>query len=178
MSIYQIVKNVRKNDRHFPKRIAIIRVQTKRGGELIVVYLILLGLLVCAVYTDMTQTRISNRLIVLGVLLGFFFRIMTEGHMGVLFFVVNISIPVILLYLLFQMRALGAGDIKLFSMLGTFLSTEQLLRLMGLAFCIGALLGICKIIYQFIFLKAEVGKLTQIHFSPAILIAYLIIIWR
>ena len=126
----------------------------------------------------MTRTRISNRLIVLGLVVGFFFRIMTEGCMGVLFFVVNISIPVIFLYLLFQMRALGAGDIKLFSMLGAFLSTEHLLNLMVLAFCIGALLGICKIVYQFVFLKKELGKLTQIHFSPAILIAYCIVTWR
>jgi len=143
-----------------------------------VVYLLLLGFLICAVYTDMTRTRISNRLIVSGLVLGFIFRIMTEGYMGVLFFVVNISIPVILLYLLFQVHALGAGDIKLFSMLGAFLSTEQVLKLMVLAFCVGALLGTCKIIYQFIFKKTEIGKLTQIHFSPAILIAYFVIIWR
>ena len=121
----------------------------------------------------MTETRISNRLIVSGLMIGFVFRIMTEGITGVFFFVVNILIPVILLYLLFQMRALGAGDIKLFSMLGAYISTELLLRLMFLPFVIGALLGICKIIYQFAFLKYELGKLTQIHFSPAILIAYI-----
>lgn len=138
-----------------------------------VVYLILLGCLSYAVYTDMTRTRISNRLIVSGLLGGFFFRIWSEGSMGLFVYVVNIFIPVIFLYLLFQMHALGAGDIKLFSMLGAFISTEQLLRLMGLAFCIGALLGIFKIIYQFIFLKSELGKLTQIHFSPAILVAYI-----
>lgn len=138
-----------------------------------VVYLILLGCLSYAVYTDMTRTRISNRLIVSGLLGGFFFRIWSEGSMGVFVYAVNIFIPVIFLYLLFQMHALGAGDIKLFSMLGAFISTEQLLRLMGLAFCIGALLGIFKIIYQFIFLKSELGKLTQIHFSPAILVAYI-----
>ena len=136
-------------------------------------YLILLVFLVYAVYTDMTQTRISNRLIVLGLIIGLFFRIWTEGAIGVLFFVVNIFIPVIFLYLLFQMRALGAGDIKLFSMLGAFLTVEQLLKLMVLAFSIGAVIGVCKIIYQFIWLKYELGKLTQIHFSPAILIAYI-----
>ena len=140
------------------------------------VYLILLGFLFCAVYTDMTQTRISNRLIVLGLLSGFLFRLYTEGRMGVLFYVVNIFIPVIFLYLLFQMRVLGAGDIKLFSMLGVFISTEQLLRLIVLAFCIGAMMGICKIVYQFIVLKYELGKLTQIHFSPAILIAYMLVV--
>lgn len=166
------------NSRHGLTRLAIIRVTNKRGGDLNVVNWILLGLLMHAVCTDMIQTRISNRLIVLGLALGFLFRFMTEGSKGVLFFVVNISIPVILLYLLFQMRALGAGDIKLFSMIGAFISTKQLLRLMGLAFFVGAMLGIGKIIYRFIFLKTERGTLTKIHFSPAILMAYLMIIWR
>ena len=139
-------------------------------------YLVPLVFLIYAVYTDMTTTRISNRLIVLGLLLGFIFRIFTEGSIGSLYYVVNILIPVILLNLLFQMRALGAGDIKLFSMLGAYISTKQLLKLMVLAFCVGALMGICKILYQFVFLKYELGKLTQIHFSPAILIAYICLI--
>jgi len=144
--------------------------------------LMLLVFLSCAVYTDMTQTRISNRLIVFGLILGFIFRLWLEGLIGVFFFVVNIFIPVILLFLLFQMRALGAGDIKLFSMLGAFISTEQLLKLMVLAFCVGALMGICIIGYQFIFRKYELGKLTQVHFSPAILMAYILVVggdlWR
>lgn len=131
-----------------------------------------------AVYTDLTQTRISNRLIVCGILFGFLYRAITEGSMGVFFFFVNISIPVILLNLLFQMRALGAGDIKLFSMLGAFLSTEQLLQMMVTAFVVCAILGILKIGYQIIFMQTKFGKLTQIHFSPAILIAYLWVIWR
>ena len=149
---------------------------------MIAVYLMLLCFLACAVYTDMTQTRISNRLIVLGLFVGFFFRAYTEGGTGVLVYVVNLLIPVIFLFLLFQVHALGAGDIKLFSMLGVFISTEQLLRLMVLAFCLGALLGICKMIHEFIWLKYEIGKLTQIHFSPAILFAYILVVggdlWR
>ena len=111
-------------------------------------------------------------------LLGFLYRVVREGGMGVFFFLVNISIPVILLNLLFQMCALGAGDIKLFSMLGIFLSTEQLLRLMAAAFVVFAILGILKIGYQCIFMQMKLGKQTQIHFSPAILIAYLWVIWR
>lgn len=137
--------------------------------------MILPMLLAWAVYTDMTQTRISNRLIIMGLIVGFSLRVITEGSTGIIIFLVNVFIPVIFLFLLFQMRALGAGDIKLFSMLGAFISTEQLIRLMIAAFFVGALLGICKILYQFIFLKYEIGKLTQIHFSPAILIAYILL---
>ena len=141
-------------------------------------YVVLLALLSYAVYTDFTQTRISNRLIVLGLVTGFLFRIFSEGRMGIFFYCFNILIPVIFFYLLFQMHSLGAGDIKLFSMLGAFISTEQLLNLMVLAFCVGALMGIGKKVYQFIFLKKELGELTKIHFSPAILIAYFIITRR
>lgn len=143
---------------------------------MIAVNLMLTGLLSCAVYTDMTQTRVSNRLIVFGLTTGFVFRLWSEGLIGIFFFVVNAFIPVIFLFLLFQVRALGAGDIKLFSVLGAFISTKQLLKLMVLAFLVGALLGICKIVYQFIFLRYELGKLTQIHFSPAILIAYILVV--
>ena len=138
--------------------------------------LIALPFLVCAVYTDLKKTRISNRLIISGLIVGFIFRIFTEGLNGIWFFSINIFIPVIFLNLLFQMRALGAGDIKLFSMLGAYISIDVLLRLMVLAFVIGAFMGICKIIYQFAFLKYELGKLTQIHFSPAILIAYILLV--
>ena len=160
------------NSRHGLTRLAIIRVTNKRGGELNVVNWILLGLLMHAVCTDMIQTRISNRLIVLGLALGFLFRFMTEGSKGVLFFVVNISIPVILLYLLFQMRALGAGDIKLFSMIGAFIATEQLLRIMVMSFVAGAVIGVMKLVYRRLFSGYIPGKLTQIHFSPAILIEF------
>lgn len=142
------------------------------------IYLVLTICLVWAVYTDLTQTRISNRLIICGILFGFLYRAVTEGSMGVFFFLVNVSIPVILLNLLFQMRALGAGDIKLFSMLGAFLSTEQLLRMMAAAFVVCAILGVLKIGYQFIFMQTGFGRRTQIHFSPSILIAYLWMIWR
>lgn len=143
-----------------------------------VIYLTLLGVIIYAVYTDLTQTRISNRLIVAGLLFGLILRMVGEGSIGILVYLVNISIPVILLYLLFQLHALGAGDIKLFSMIGAFLSTQQLIQLIGLSFCIGAVIGVIKLAYQRIFSGAERGKRTLIHFSPAILAAYFIIIWR
>lgn len=140
-----------------------------------VIPMILLGLLSCAVYTDMTSAKISNRLIVSGLIMGFLYQIFWNGESGILCFAVNIVVPVILLYLLFQMHVLGAGDIKLFSMLGAFLSIEELLKLIVLSFLAGAVMGICKLTYLFVFQRKKPGKLTQIHFSPAIFIAYILI---
>lgn len=87
---------------------------------------------------DLRTQKISNRLIVLGLGLGLFFQIKEYGVMGVLYFLANISFPVIVFYLLFLMHALGAGDIKLFSVIGVFLNFNGLCRCIFLAFLFGA----------------------------------------
>lgn len=95
---------------------------------------LLFGLLVIAAVQDVQSGKISNRLIVTGLLVGFAFQIIEYQFCGVYYFLRNISVPVILLYLLFQMRVLGAGDIKLFSMIGSILTIWELLRCMVYAF--------------------------------------------
>lgn len=131
-----------------------------------------------AVAADFKEMRISNRLIVSGLLCGLALRVMTEGGAGIIHFLVNISIPVILLFLFFQLRALGAGDIKLFSVTGAFLTTEQLIELMITAFLVACIVGIIKMLRQ----KGLTGifgkQKTLLHFSASILTAYFILIWR
>lgn len=139
--------------------------------------LTLLTFLVMAVAADFRETKISNRLIVSGLIWGFALRIMGEGSAGIVHFLVNISIPVILLFLLFQMRALGAGDIKLFSVAGGFLTTRQLLYLMLTAFFIAGAIGVGKLLYQKKTTGSFGNKRTLIHFSAAILIGYFIVVW-
>lgn len=126
--------------------------------------------------TDFREMKISNRLIASGLIIGLALRIMGEGSAGIVHFLVNISVPVILLFLLFQMRALGAGDIKLFSVVGGFLTTRQLVYVMAAAFILAAVIGLGKLAY----VKLTTGSFgkgkTLIHFSAAILIGYLIVI--
>lgn len=139
--------------------------------------LTLAAVLAVAVVEDFQRMRISNRLIVFGLICGFALRILGEGCAGIVHFLMNISIPVILLFLLFQMRALGAGDIKLFSVAGGFLTVRQLLYLMIAAFFVAAVIGTAKLIQQkWITGSFGCGK-TLIHFSLSILIAYFIVVW-
>lgn len=134
-------------------------------------------LLVSAVVTDLRERRISNRLIAFGLLSSLIFRILGEGSIGIVHFLVNISIPVILLFLLFQLRALGAGDIKLFSVVGGFLEMRQLFAVIITAFFVAAAIGIGKLLYQKISAKKTDGNKTFIHFSLAILIGYVVVVW-
>lgn len=137
--------------------------------------LTLLTFLSIAVVTDVMSARISNRLILSGLFFGFVLRFLGQDSTGILIFLINISIPVILLYLLFQLHALGAGDIKLFSVIGAYVSTKELLEIMVVSFFAGAVIGAGKIIYERFILGKASGKLTKIHFSIPILIAYLLI---
>lgn len=126
---------------------------------------------------DFGNEKISNRLIVSGLFWGLAFRLLGEGSAGVVHFLVNISIPVILLFLLFQMRAVGAGDIKLFSVAGGFLTTKLLLYVMLAAFAAGAAIGLIKLVYRVKTTGYQFGTITVIHFSTAILIGYFVIVW-
>lgn len=139
--------------------------------------LTLLTILVLAVRMDFREQRISNRLIAFGLFIGLIFRILGEGSSGIVHFLVNISIPVILLFLLFQLRALGAGDIKLFSVVGGFVETRQLLFVMLAAFFTAAVIGVGKILYLKGSAKYHGKRGTLIHFSLAILIGYLVVVW-
>ena len=133
--------------------------------------LTLLTVLVFAVAADFREMRISNRLIASGLMMGLTLRILGEGGAGIVHFLVNISIPVILLFLLFQLRVIGAGDIKLFSVAGGFLSMRQLL------YVTAAVIGLGKLLYQKRMAGIFGNQRTLIHFSAMILIGYFIVVW-
>ena len=134
-------------------------------------------ILFTAVIQDFMCMKISNRLIVSGLIWGLAFRLMGDGMAGVLPFLIHISIPVILLFLLFQLRVIGAGDIKLFSVAGGFLSMRQLLYVILAAFVTAAVIGLGKLLYQKRMAGIFGNQRTLIHFSAMILIGYFIVVW-
>ena len=95
---------------------------------------LLFDLLITAAWQDIRTGRVSNRLIAAGLFAGVVFQIAEHGICGIYYFLGNISVPVILLYLLFQMHVLGAGDIKLFSITGGMLTIGELLKCMAYSF--------------------------------------------
>ena len=74
-------------------------------------------LLVCANVCDAKYYRVPNELIGLGYLLGIHIHVMSYGAKGLVIFMVKAVIPILLLYLLYVIDGLGAGDIKLYSVI-------------------------------------------------------------
>ena len=97
---------------------------------------------------DIRKGRISNRLICLGIVSGILIRIWESGVEGLVLSVVQIFIPVIVLFLLFLMRALGAGDIKLFSVIGSIWNLKVLCSCMFFSFVAGAVMSLGKLLYH------------------------------
>ncbi|WP_256387212.1 prepilin peptidase [Roseburia sp. 1XD42-69] len=99
-------------------------------------------LLVIAVAQDIRSGRVSNKLILFGLFLGLLSKVQEYDFRGIYFFLRNISVPVILFYLMFLMHVLGAGDIKLFSMIGGILTIEELLFCIFYSFIAGGILSL------------------------------------
>lgn len=109
--------------------------------------LIAYGLVLMAVGMDFWSMRISNRLILIGLAVSLVLRVHEEGIVGLLTWIILVSFPVILLYLLFLVRALGAGDIKLFSLIGGFLHIKELMWCISFSFLYAAIFSFIKMIY-------------------------------
>lgn len=105
-------------------------------------------LLLIATATDLHTGKVSNRLICLGISTGILFQMWEFGMEGLVRSAVQIFFPVIVLFLLFLMRALGAGDIKLFSMIGSIWNLKVLCYCMIFSFLTGAVISLMKLLYQ------------------------------
>ena len=88
------------------------------------------SILTVACLFDAKNYRIPNELIILGYCAGFVFNVTTYQSMGVVYFIGKAIWPILLLYLLFLARGIGAGDIKLFSVMSTMVGASDLIDTM------------------------------------------------
>lgn len=135
----------------------------------------ILCLLVCvvtAMMMDLVAYKISNKLIVGGLFAGCFLNVVRNGEKGFLFSVSGILLPIIILWMVYVFRIIGAGDVKLFSVIGGIMGTQFVLKCILYAIFIGGLLAVIKIIKR----TLEHSKDSVIPFSIAILAAVMILI--
>ena len=108
--------------------------------------IVLLLILLVAVYTDYKYGKIPNVLIIVGLGLG----LLVSYIRGQLPFLVEgiagIVLPVLLLYPAFIIGGMGAGDLKLFSVVGSFLGIRGVLISLIIAFVLGAIFSVVMMI--------------------------------
>ena len=115
-----------------------------QGASTLTLYIIL----IVAVVQDFKCMKISNRLILIGLVLAMTFGILQGGMSQIIYILLNISFPVIILYFLYLLGVLGAGDIKLFSVIGGFTNFKMLMNCMLASFVAGAVISDVKMLYH------------------------------
>ena len=84
----------------------------------------LLMILIAAVYTDYRQNRIPNWIIIFGLISGCFISYMYGGIGMLLEGLLGMVLPIVLLYPVFVIGGMGAGDLKLFAVVGSYLGIK------------------------------------------------------
>ena len=94
-----------------------------------------------AVCTDLLYHKVPNNWIFLGFFTGLACKLGRFGIKGIFSFSEGMLIPFCLLFPLFLFRMMGAGDIKLLTVLGGFLGRAEILEGMFCIFLLGAVLS-------------------------------------
>ena len=93
-----------------------------------------------AVIVDLRTSKIPNAIIVLGYVTGFLYQGICHGYYGIMQGVLGALFPLIVLFPVFVIRGLGAGDLKLLSLAGIFYHYTNLFivlySLFSLAVCL------------------------------------------
>lgn len=155
--------------------------QQERRAEDIIYLIPLIATASTAVVTDYERWIIPNRLIAIGLIQGFLVSAGLNGlRAGLLVSLKGCVIPVVALYVLFLCRALGAGDIKLLAVVGTFVGTD-VTKVIVYSFLAGGIISLVFLLKEILLsitnrkeiskkgFYAELRK-SRVHFSAAILL--------
>lgn len=153
----------------------------------------------CACAGDIRDYKIPNGLILLGYAVGSFYTYLSQGSRFFPAFAWNALWPLLLLYFLFYIGALGASDVKLYSCLTSIVfNSKAALAMIALSFFIGGVFALVKMLsagdllfrlshlfahVRLCILKKKplpyvpVGRCRELHFAISISISYIIIIF-
>lgn len=130
--------------------IPLSRFFSKGGGRIGLTYyqILLILLLIAAVIMDLKHDRIPNAIIVIGAAIGLFSRIGENGWQGICSAGIAILLSFCILYPVYKIGGLGAGDVKLLLMTGCFVTVDRQLHIIAFSFIIGAVLSVAKMISE------------------------------
>lgn len=108
----------------------------------------MIGIGTVAAVTDLKTGKIPNRLILLGLVIGCMFQITEKGILGLLVFAGGAGVPILIFGMLYYLRMLGAGDIKLLCTVGGLAGPMGCLHCIFLTIFWGGFLSLGLMLYR------------------------------
>ena len=119
---------------------------TRKEVMLMQAYIVAVSILTVAAACDLVTKKIPNLIIICGYIIAFTTMFFLNGTDEFYIYIIRALWPIPALFIFYYLRALGAGDIKLFSVISIFIPTEVLIRFIIFSFVIAAIWGILKFI--------------------------------
>lgn len=107
---------------------------------------LLLLLLLLAAAADLKTDRIPNGFLVTGIMIGLYGSQWCGPGLRSSF--LSMLLAFLLMYPLFKIGGLGAGDIKVLVMTGCFLTIKEFLAVLAASFMIGAVMSVAKLFME------------------------------
>jgi len=131
--------------------------------------LLVYALTSAAVITDYKYYKIPNSLNIWGLISAIFLNLFLQEQYNLYSIVIGLIIPFILLYPVFVIGGIGAGDIKLLCVIGAVIGFKNSIRFTIFCFVIAGIIGILKLLFLEIRYKKNNRYLMhKMHFSYAI----------
>ncbi len=96
---------------------------------------------------DFTTGKVSNKLILIGLLLSFVFTVVVNKH-SIIYYFLGVFLPIVLLLIIFVIGGIGAGDVKLFAVIGGFIGYQGVFQCIIVSFIFGAIIAIFKLLLE------------------------------
>ena len=95
----------------------------------------------CAALMDIQRAKVDNGWLLFCVLVSLFTRIWKMDVSSLETWICGLLVPILILGILFIFRMLGAGDIKLLSVIGSMIGPTKILNCIFYSFLIGAVIS-------------------------------------
>lgn len=109
-------------------------------------YTVAVVILTIAAACDLLTKKIPNLLIVSGYVIAFATMIILNGWSEAYIYLIRALLTPLALFIFYFLKALGAGDIKLFSVISVFCPTQILIRFIVCSLVIAALTGVVRLL--------------------------------
>ncbi|MFZ3155690.1 A24 family peptidase [Pseudomonas sp.] len=127
--------------------------------------LILLGI---AVLTDVSSHRISNTLILLGLVCSLVLQVVFYQVDGIFAWAGGLAVGLLCFLPLYMFGGMAAGDVKLVAMVGSFLGPVSVFWAAAVSLMAGGVLGFLMLLY-----KKQVGRFIQRYWTMTSLRTYI-----
>lgn len=127
---------------------------------MIIQFIILAIFTLVAFYHDARFQKIPNWLTGSGVIIGFIVSIILYGFInGLIFSGLGLIVGTVILLLLYFIKGVGAGDVKLFSAIGAMTGVEFSLYCLMYSILIAGLIAMVLLVYRIPFVKRMITRL-------------------